>query len=204
MYRSLDRHTGAAFRNTQGRLVDDACAGSPRCDRLRLDEAARADVARIDWLEEATHAFCRSQERKSLRQARILKCFAWDAGSISDFADQGDVGAIAGSDVKHANFTVEADGAFRRDFAVARDRRPVHLHPVRMRLQPSGDAALVIVAAEDAIVMCIVGRLGRPDQCDLVTHLAQMSGGRRSDQAASHDREFDCFALHCDYLVALL
>jgi hypothetical protein len=84
-----------------------------RRDRLRPDQAARADVSGIPWLEIALHSRRLSQKRKSLREPCLIIRFTKDPGFSGDFANRSDVTSFAGANVQHPDFPVELHTAFR-------------------------------------------------------------------------------------------
>src|SRR6185295_2456315 len=108
-----DRHTRAALRNPQGRFVDDPSPGALRRDRLRPDQAARADVSGILRLEIPPHSRRCSQKRESLREPRIIIGFTEDPLLGADFSNRSDISGFAMAKVKRTDFPVEFHTAFR-------------------------------------------------------------------------------------------
>src|SRR5829696_2242193 len=97
-------------------------------------------------------------------------CLAEDLVFGADLANRSDISGFAIANVKRTDFPVELHPAFRRNLAIARNRSPVQLPPEALRIELPRDTALIVMAAKDAVMACIIQGLTGPDQCNVMAH----------------------------------
>ena len=109
--------------------------------------------------------------------------------SGDSLARRGDAPRRVHRDAQHPDRLVEGDTALRLDLGVARDGALGQSRPDRVAVEDAIDPPLVVVAAEDVVVVGAHGRLVRPDQHHPVGLSRQMPRGGRADQSLAdhHD-----------------